>query len=92
MPRDPEENESSQPEPVPAETDNIESTEDLEQALTEEKQKVAEYLASWQRAQANFVNYKRRTEAERAEFNSYANANLILSLLRKVNGAYCCGK
>ncbi|MCK4273829.1 MAG: nucleotide exchange factor GrpE, partial [Dehalococcoidales bacterium] len=31
--------------------------------------------------QADFINYKRRTEQERQEFNSYANANIILGLL-----------
>jgi molecular chaperone GrpE len=53
----------------------------LEQALEAEKQKAAEYLASWQRAQADFINYKRRTEQERLEFNSYANANLLCGIL-----------
>jgi molecular chaperone GrpE len=77
-PKDPEENENSGPEPAPAE---IEATEDLEQALAEEKEKAAEYMASWQRAQADFINYKRRTEEERAEFNSFANANLLLGIL-----------
>ena len=78
IPRDPEENENGEPEPAPAE---IEATEDLEQALAEEAQKAAEYLANWQRTQADFINYKRRTEEERAEFNSFANANLILAIL-----------
>jgi molecular chaperone GrpE len=55
--------------------------EDPEQALAEEKEKAEEYLANWQRAQADFMNYKRRTEQERAEFNSFANANLIRGLL-----------
>jgi len=67
-------------EPEP-ETVEIEDVESLQQALAEEKKKSEEYMASWQRAQADFVNYKRRTEQERQEFNSYANANLILSLL-----------
>lgn len=52
-----------------------------EDELAAEKQKASEYLAKWQRAQADFLNYKRRTEEERAEFNSYANANLVLGLL-----------
>lgn len=67
-------------EPEP-ETVEIEDVESLQQALTEEKKKSEEYMASWQRAQADFINYKRRTEQERQEFNSYANANLILNLL-----------
>jgi molecular chaperone GrpE len=53
----------------------------LEQALEAEKQKAGEYLASWQRAQADFINYKRRTEQERQDFNNFANAQLLLSIL-----------
>jgi molecular chaperone GrpE len=53
----------------------------LEQALEAEKQKAAEYLASWQRAQADFINYKRRTEQERQDFNNFANAQLVISIL-----------
>jgi molecular chaperone GrpE len=63
------------------ETSEIEDVESLKQALAEEKKKAEDYLASWQRAQADFINYKRRTEQERQEFNRFANANLILSLL-----------
>jgi molecular chaperone GrpE len=67
-----------EPEPETVETEDVES---LRQALAEEKKKSEEYLASWQRAQADFINYKRRSEQERQEFNTYANANLILGLL-----------
>jgi molecular chaperone GrpE len=72
------ENESGGPIPAPAE---VKSTEAPEAALAAEKERAAEYLANWQRAQADFINYKRRTEQERADFNSFANANLLLSLL-----------
>ena len=40
----------------------------LQKALAEEKEKAEKYLANWQRAQADFVNFKRRTEQERAAF------------------------
>jgi len=63
------------------ETVEIEDVETLKQALAEEKKKAEDYLANWQRAQADFINYKRRTEQERQDFNRFANANLILSLL-----------
>ena len=78
MPQDSEEALNSEAEP---ETVEIEDMEILKQALAEEKKKTEEYLANWQRAQADFVNYKRRTEQERQDFNRFANANLILSLL-----------
>ncbi|MFH1652272.1 MAG: nucleotide exchange factor GrpE [Chloroflexota bacterium] len=56
-------------------------TPSLEQALAEEKEKAANYLASWQRAQADFSNYKRRTEQERAEFANAVKANVVYGLL-----------
>jgi molecular chaperone GrpE len=52
-----------------------------EEALIVEQKKAEEYLANWQRTQADFINYKRRAEQERLEFNSYANANLVLGIL-----------
>jgi len=55
--------------------------ETLKRALAEEKEKAEKYLANWQRAEADFGNYKRRTEQERSELGTSANAALILSLL-----------
>jgi molecular chaperone GrpE len=52
-----------------------------EPELEAERKKAAEYLAMWKRAQADFINYKRRTEAERQEFNSFANATLVQAIL-----------
>ncbi len=63
------------------ETIEIEDAASLKQALAEAQQKAEEYMANWQRSQADFINYKRRTEQERQDFNRFANANLILSLL-----------
>ena len=51
------------------------------QALTEEKVKAEKYLANWQRAEADFSNYKKRTEQEKAELIDFANATLIITLL-----------
>ena len=70
IPREPEEEPTSEEEP-----------ESLEEALAEAKQKVEQYLANWQRTQADFVNYKRRSEQEREEIGKFANNQLILSLL-----------
>jgi len=92
MPKDSEEIKNGEPEPEVTEPEVIEpeaaeteSAESPEQALAEEKKKAEEYLANWQRTQADFINYKRRTEQERQEFNNYANANLILGLLPVVD-------
>jgi len=53
----------------------------LKQALSEERAQADTNLAGWQRAQADFLNYKRRVEQEIAETGKLANANLVLNLL-----------
>jgi molecular chaperone GrpE len=78
MPRDPEEIKDNEAEP---EVDEAVEPENLEEVLAGEKEKAEEYLANWQRTQADFVNFRRRSEQERQEFNSFANANLLLGLL-----------
>jgi len=69
---------NSQTEP---EVTEIENSATLKQAITEAKAKAEEYLAGWQRAQADFANYKRRAEQDKEEISYLANANLILSIL-----------
>ena len=59
----------------------IEDIEELRQSLAEEKEKAKEYLANWQRSQADFLNYKKRTEQEKNEAVKLANSMLITSLL-----------
>lgn len=59
----------------------IEDSQALKQALTEEKEKAEANLAGWQRAQADFINYKRRNEQEKEEAIKFANSQLMLSLL-----------
>jgi len=61
-----------------AEAEDIES---LKNALAEEKAKAESNLANWQRAQADFINYKRRSEQEREETAKFANTMLVLSIL-----------
>jgi len=53
----------------------------LKAQLEEEKKKAEGYLANWQRAAADFQNYKRRTEQERQEVALLANAALIINIL-----------
>ena len=66
---------------VEQEEAEIEDIESLKQALAEEKEKAEGYLANWQRAQADFINYKRRSEQEKEEVGKFANALLMLNLL-----------
>jgi len=73
-----EEGQTNEVEQVVAEVEDIEA---LKQALAEEKEKAEGYLANWQRAQADFINYKRRSEQEKEEISKFANSLLMLNLL-----------
>jgi molecular chaperone GrpE len=81
IPGDSEELNNKSEKPDEAEPENQEIPEDLQQALDEARQQAGEYLASLQRTQADFMNYKRRIEQEREEFNKFANSNLCCSIL-----------
>ena len=69
----------SEPEEARDELDILQ--EELEQARSQ----AAEYLEGWQRAQAEFSNYKRRQEAGRAQTAMLANAVLLRKLLPVVD-------
>jgi len=56
-----------------------------EAALAEAERKTAEYLDGWQRAQASFANFRKRTTAEQAQWRSMANAALLARLLPVVD-------
>ncbi|GAJ19100.1 unnamed protein product [marine sediment metagenome] len=73
-----EEDQTAKVEPEVAEVEDIKV---LKQSLAEEKKKTEAYLANWQRAQADFINYKRRSEQEREELGKFANSLLMLNLL-----------
>ena len=62
-------------------TPDSEDIESLKQALAEEQAKAEANLAGWQRAQADFINFKKRGEQERGDLTRFANANLMLELL-----------
>jgi len=49
--------------------------------LAEEKERSQAYLANWQRAAADYQNFKRRVEQERDELSRLASAALIINLL-----------
>ena len=55
--------------------------ESIKEALAAEKERAERNLANWQRAQADFINYKKRMEQEKEELATFANATLIASLL-----------
>jgi molecular chaperone GrpE len=53
----------------------------LKKALEEEKAKAETNLAGWQRAQADFVNYKRYVEQDKLETSKYMAGNTLLTIL-----------
>lgn len=55
-------------------------------AETSGSNKIAELTADLQRVAADFANYRRRNEAERAEFAKFAKADLIAKLLDVLDG------
>jgi molecular chaperone GrpE len=87
MPQEPAEENNSEVKPevetAKAEPDfiDIKDIETLKKLLAETQAKAEANLAGWQRAQADFINYKRRSEQEREELAQLANSVLILSLL-----------
>jgi molecular chaperone GrpE len=73
--------EEQQQEPVAPESAEISESEDLPKVLAEQKAKADEYLAGWQRAQADFINYKRRCEQEKEDIIKYGNSEFIINIL-----------
>ena len=55
--------------------------EQLRAQLQEEREKAQSYLQNWQRAAADYQNFKRRVEDERSETARLANASLIINML-----------
>ena len=49
--------------------------------LAEQKARAESNLAGWQRAQADYVNFKRRSEQEKEDAIKFGNANLVLRIL-----------
>ena len=64
---------------------NIEDPAQLKALLEEERQKAQSYMQNWQRAAADYQNFKRRVEEERSEAARFANAALIINLLPLVD-------
>jgi len=50
-------------------------------SIEELEQKAGEYMQGWQRAQADYQNLQKETEAWKIEFVQYAKADFILELL-----------
>jgi len=77
--------EETQPQDTFADSQATTPSGDTLTALDEERKKAEGYLASWQRTAADFANYKRRTEEERANTAKLAGSMVILKLLPPVD-------
>ncbi|MCS7057211.1 MAG: nucleotide exchange factor GrpE [Thermoflexales bacterium] len=68
----------AEPTTAAAEVDPIAA---LQKELQEAKAKADEYLDGWQRARAEFANYKKRQEQQNADLRAFATIDLIRKLL-----------
>jgi molecular chaperone GrpE len=59
----------------------IDLFKDLMEQLKQARAEAAENLDGWQRARAEFANYKRRTDAERIESSATAGADVLTRVL-----------
>ncbi len=66
---------------VIAEDHALESVAKLKGKLKEAEGKAKEYLDSWQRAQAEFINVRKRDEESKIDFLKFAKADLIEQLI-----------
>jgi molecular chaperone GrpE len=84
--------ESLAPEETPAEAEprperdegaaeEVDELTALRRELEEQKAQAAEYLDGWQRARAEFANYKKRIEKEQEDMIQFANGAFITKLL-----------
>jgi len=66
-------------------TDRVEESSEeivaLKNKLTEYKTQAENNLAGWQRAQADYINFKRRSEQEKEDTVKFGNAMLLLKIL-----------
>ncbi|OGZ24515.1 MAG: nucleotide exchange factor GrpE [Candidatus Nealsonbacteria bacterium RIFCSPLOWO2_01_FULL_43_32] len=56
-------------------------TQEIQKKLENAEKQAQEYLAGWQRARADFLNYKKEEMERIGEFLKYANEEFILKLL-----------
>ena len=69
---------SEKKEKKPEKSDEL---EELQKQLADAEAKAGEYLQMAQRLQADFDNYRKRTQRENEEFKTFATAGLISELL-----------
>jgi molecular chaperone GrpE len=71
--------------PTPSRSDLLEQIADLERTLEATREQSDEHLRSYQRAAADYSNYRRRTEEERRALTQLSNGVLLAKLLAVVD-------
>jgi molecular chaperone GrpE (heat shock protein) len=72
---------SSEGEPSGKEEMPLDDIDALQAALEENEAKAAEYLDGWQRARAEFANYKKRVERDREQLRQNLKGDLVRQYL-----------
>lgn len=74
-------NEQASSDSLQKSVENATDAASIKKELEEAKKKAEEYLNSWKRSQADFINYKRRQSELFGELIGSANLELILEIL-----------
>jgi molecular chaperone GrpE len=69
------------PDTIPVEQANVQELEELRDELARTRAQADEYLDGWQRARAEFANYKKRVEREQAQVYQTAAGSVIKRFL-----------
>jgi molecular chaperone GrpE len=64
-----------------ADTATADDPDTLRAQLQSEREAAERYRANWQRAAADYQNFKRRVEEERSDVARFANAAMVINLL-----------
>ena len=78
----PQADEQTKPDQVAAE---LSETEKLQAALDDSQAKSQEYLDAWQRERADFINFRRRNEQEKAEAGQYGAGEMVKKFLSGID-------
>jgi molecular chaperone GrpE len=70
---------------TPSRVELLQHAEKLERELEAARNQADEHMRSWQRAAADFANYRRRTDEERSAMTQLSNAILLSKLLAVVD-------
>jgi molecular chaperone GrpE len=74
------------------ENETLENNEDLKKQLAEAEKQKEEYLAGWQRARADFLNYKKEEIERFKSIIDIANEEMILKILPLIDNLHLAEK